>query len=416
MYSLWDYLSLLLHDPTFLSDLSQSTLHLANHKSPPAAANQIPPNDFDNLPSEIQLMIIKHLPILEIAGTIPQVSKSLRNLVKTHGKQLFRLLELGSRSNPGLKMIEKTQFSSAEELAGGFMRIRGFMRFVEEVRVFDFGSFPTPDSLVHLVNLSSLQMDTYDFIRLEPTPLALLSNLANLQHLQLAGKFVAHHEARKVLANVSKFTCLKSLKTDNFLEPHVDLRPHELAEFFQKLKFLTSLGIIYDSPKSSDSGFWNQLPRVTSLREVAVGISDFSSESALAELVTWLPPSCEVLFLQFGERSNPLKSALHCCQPLILALQSPRGHENRQERAKIQEINEDEEDDDEEEEASGETGIRQGNLLPRLRKLYIDLCGTVGNADLLQRELALKMPRVEVRISPGDELYKRHFLTSKVFQ
>jgi len=242
--------------------------------------------------------------------------------------------------------------------------------------VFDAASFPRSDILAHFSHLTLVAMDTYDFIRLEPEPLQLLTS--SLETLYLAGAFVAHHEARKVLA---KLPAVTSFKTDNFIEPHVDLTPLELAHMLTRLQGMTSLGVIFDNPRSGQS-FWADIPRLPKLREIAVGITDLSSESSLTTLLMWLPPTCEILYLQFAECSNPLKSALHCLNPLVEATQH-----------------------DEELEPH----------LPRLRKLFLDMCGTVANVSTLQDELQLRIPRVEVKVSARCELVTTHFFSHPIF-
>jgi len=327
-----------------------------------------------SLPEELVLVILRHLSILDVAGSLRGASRDLRSVIDRNGGILFRLLRIGSRGHPGMKVLADSQFRSPDHLAMAFSRLRPVLHHFVEMTVFDAAAFPADLDLARMTGLGVLSMDTYDFLRLEPPQLALVTD--HLVALRLAGKFVAFHEARKVLAKVTAVSRLREFKTDNLMEPHLRLRASDLSRL-SSLQFITVLGVIFDtfgvSEADTEDLFWDGLDSLPALRVFAAGIADLSHASRVAALIAWLPAECHSLFVQFAGRSNPLMSVMHPLRPLL------------------------------------------GPRRPRLRELRLDMGDTMVSCEELEADLRAALPLVDVRVGPGTRLVDHLFFSDSIF-
>ena len=173
---------------------------------------------------------------------------------------------MGKKSRPGLTMVNGHVIHG--NVDAYYESIKKELPRVKSIRSFDSRSFPKTN-IDLFVGVQSLHMDTYDFIRLEKEQIA---QLKNILQLDLNGIFVAHHEARKILANISRFHLLEVFATNSFVEPHVDLTSQELCPILENLPHLRSIGVLYDPPSQPD--VWLHLPSLPNLTVIAVGLSE----------------------------------------------------------------------------------------------------------------------------------------------
>lgn len=324
-----------------------------------------PPKSLLSLPPEIQLYILSFLSPLDIATSISRINHHFQKL--SFHPRLWQHLTLGDRTRPGVRLINGMRIDGEENFEKAVSILSKYFYLVETLLIFDICSFPF-SKIQTLSSLVTVQMDTYDFIRLESNELACL---VNIKELFLFGKFIAHHEARKVFKKISKFSQLKTFKTNNFLEPHIDLRTEELNLIFKKLKNIEIFGILFDNETEGES-FWENLEKLNLIHIFGAGISDVSSGS-VESLLNWIPSTCQDLFIQFADYSNRLVPIENYFQ-ILKNRNSPL-------------------------------------------KLYIDFCGITKFPEKVVEKICSFNPEyVQVFYSPFDDMSEKRFFKNQIFQ